>query len=239
MHDFDSLVSWFDRFRPEASVALWFSGGSDSRLLLEAMVQAGVRFSVLRFEDGWTAAQKKQVDDVLIGHRLQAFSYPALRHTMIRENGELALVSEYAISGGRPMPIIRDLVDDPGRCAFEIQLDRPEHPYAPATWAVNIVGLRATDQHWAFGTLSAFPTWEAGKSTFHAPLFEWGREEVTEALRGRGIDLTGQEDTGDIRACTGCLKEDIGCPRASVRMWNPENNLISLRSRYGGVERTL
>jgi predicted phosphoadenosine phosphosulfate sulfurtransferase len=93
---------------------LWFSGGNDSMLLLHVLLELNKPFGILRFDDGWNAAQRKAVDAVIREKNLQVFSYPALSHLLVGNDAEMSLASLYAVDfEGNGTLMIRDMVHDP------------------------------------------------------------------------------------------------------------------------------
>lgn len=226
-------------FTSDRTVALWYSGGSDSRLLLEVMLETGGRFSVLRFNDGWTREQSTVGDAGIHQHRRQAFSYPALRHMLVGEGEEIALVSGYAVDADGTMALlVRDIVDDPKRCGMDERLlAKPQMRAAPAEFDVHIWGTRKDDRHWVVGDnvpLISGPEWKVGSKTFIAPLYEWTRERVRAALKSEyGVVVEGV-DTGDLRCCTNCLRSARAyCPKVDQDIdgviWDAEGNLSQVR----------
>jgi len=224
-------------FAQHESRCLWYSGGSDSRLLLEVMLETEQSFGILTFEEGWSREQRKQFDAVVMEKSLQVFSYPAVSNTLVGENGEIGLVSQYAIDGyGNTAMLIRDLVDDPSRCAFDIKLEPAKQKIAPADWDVHLMGLRLDDKHWLKSPLITEKESQVGSKKFLFPLAEWSQKEVRDALKTHyGVDLSGEIDLGDIGCCSNCLKsgETAFCPKQGKDIetvnWDNAGNTAQVR----------
>lgn len=244
MADISSLKESVDAAmsRP-GTVCLWFSGGSDSRLLLELMLKTGKPFGILLFQDGWTREQKRKTDEIIIKHNLMTFSYPAIENLLVAENGEISLVSAYAIdSRGNTFPVIRDLVDEPKRCLFDVKLDLPQMRVAPTAFDTHILGTRSDDRHWIFGDkeLGLGEEWLIGEAAFITPLWNWAKDEVAKCLIDLGIEDDGV-DTGNIECCSNCLtQEKPFCPKAGEviepHQWDAEGNLKVARKWLIGDE---
>lgn len=233
----EELATILDREQP---TCLWFSGGSDSRLLLELLIEDGRDFGLLRFDDGWTREQSKAVDEVIIAKNLPVFSYPAIEHVLASEAGEISMVSLYVVDGGgNSAMLVRDVVDNPDRCAFDVKLETAKGLRAPVEWKQHIWGTRSEDRHW-LGTDEplAAREWTIGSKAFSAPLWEWTAEDVRAALETLGIETTGP-DTGDIGCCVNCLKEATGrvfCPKAGEEIdavtWDGAGNTELIRTAH-------
>lgn len=229
-----SLIQSIDEaFERDGSICLWFSGGSDSRLLLEIMLKTGKPFGILLFQDGWTTEQKRFADEIIKTHNLQTFHYPAINHLLVTENGEISLISGYAIDARSSLSvIIRDLVDEPNRCLFDVKLEKPRMLAAPTEFDTHILGTRGDDRHWIFegAGLAQGYEWKRGEKTFLAPLWDWSQDAVRYCLKaGFDIEVSGP-DTGDVRACSKCLTEaEPFCPKAGEVIkpheWQPVENL--------------
>lgn len=223
----------------EKSVALWFSGGKDSLLLLNVLLEIGRPFSVLRFDHGWTPEQKRQCDQLLIGRDVQIFSYPPREVFMIGRGDEISLVASYAVDAiGNCGFLLRDVVDDPGRCAFDVKLPLRQPPAAPILFDLHITGLKRSDSHYSTEDHEILKeqNWAIGKARFFAPLADWTDEDVLRGLKKYGDQPT-KADTGDIRACTNCLKaERAFCPKVGEEIdgveWDKEGNLRQFQTRW-------
>lgn len=220
----------------EVPTCLWFSGGRDSRLLLEALLLDGRHFGLLRFDDGWTREQRDSVSAVIMKHELQAFSYPALEHLLTRDEKDISLVSAYVVDGnGSTALLVRDLVDDPKRCAFDVKLERSTLRRAPIAWKQHIWGTRFEDRHWLGQDKPlAAASWSIGSAEFFAPLWDWTAEDVDSALAGLGIET--EAFAGDIASCHACLSADdkVFCPKEGREIkpavWDPAANTDTVRS---------
>lgn len=219
----------------DRTVCLWYSGGSDSRLLLEVMIETGEPFGILRFEDGWSSGEKRYVDKTIVSKRLQAMSYPALRHSLVGEGSEVSLVSAYSIDlYGRPHLIVRDLVHDERRCAIDLMLPNPKMQAAPTEFDIHVVGTRSDDRHWILGDHPlGSAEWQNGAKQFIAPLWDWSREDILIGLESFGVELE-PIDTGNIECCFNCLKDSRAyCPKVKEEIsgvdWDPAKNLENVR----------
>lgn len=207
-------------------------------LLLHVLLELNKPFGILRFDDGWNAAQRKAVDAVIREKNLQVFSYPALSHLLVGNDAEMSLASLYAVDfEGNGTLMIRDMVHDPTRCAFDLMLERPTQTSAPIEWNTHIWGTRAEDRHWILGEDPVMPSeeWFVGEKRFVMPLAEWSREDVTEALKSYGIKEL-DANTGDIYCCHNCLKATgkVFCPKKSEDIdalnWDKQGNLALIQS---------
>lgn len=231
-------------FAEHESLCLFFSGGSDSRLLLEVMLEIKPFFGILTFGDGWDREQSKQIDAVILEKNAkgidfpQVFGYPALSHTLVGSNGDLGLVSQYAIDeGGNSTMLVRDLVDE-GPCSFDIKLEPATQRPAPIEWSTYIHGSKRADRHWAFGEgpLVDEPERIVGTKTFLFPLLDWSHEQVRDVLKKEyGVDLSDQAELADIKCCSNCLKttDRVFCPKAGHDIdgqgFDKEGNLQKVR----------
>ncbi len=238
-----SLNECLDRiFRENRSVCLWFSGGSDSRLLLETLIAAKKTFGILRFDDGLRREQKRLIDETIIAHNLQVFSYPARLFYLIGDAENLSLVSDYAIDGaGRTVPILRDLVAGE-KCAFDVTIEAARQARAPIEFDAHIWGTRFDDVHYSVENLLSAESWTVGEKKFYAPLADWARREVTAGLKNFGIDYqTPIEslDTGNLPCCFNCLKgEKAFCPKENreiePHVWDKKGNTETFRRSLRG-----
>ena len=208
----------------DKTACLWFSGGKDSRLLLEMILQEGIKIPVLRFDDGWTLEQKKMLHTAVKNRHLPLYSYrPTAGMMMGDDDGNLAYAAMYPVSAaGLAIPIVRDII--PGeRCAFDIQFDFSGRSTPPVRFALNVVGSKKRDVHFTFGETGHVPgeSWYIGETEFYAPLYGWTDREVLQGLRELDVDYvppSDEEDTGNIPACTKCLTatEPVLCPKVET-----------------------
>lgn len=212
---------------------LWFSGGSDSRLLLEIMLTLDKNFGILSFDNGWSREQKNLVDAVIMQHDLMVFSYPPTSYLLIGENENISLVANYAVDSlRRTVPVIRDVVDGKA-CAFDLRLEKAYVPFAPAEWDVHIGGSRFDDSHYAVEKILNEKCWRIGVKKFFEPLAEWTKPEVLEALKMLGVNYEVPPehlDTGNISACVSCFKASKAfCPKVQKEIdgveWDMQGNL--------------
>lgn len=232
---------------PEGSnVCLWFSGGSDSRLLLEVLLSEKVPFSILRFDDGWSREQKRSVDDLILKYNLRVYSYPPISGILLGNGeGDLTLACHYSVGArGENTAIFRDIV--PGdKCAFDIQINLSDRVSPPVVFDTHLVGTKQGETHWiADGrTLATQKRWFIGGAKFVAPLFDWDNESVLKALKDMKVDYeapaTEQEDLGNLSCCARCLTSDIDvlCPKIQAVIppyeWNPAASLQEYREHHG------
>lgn len=244
MPDIGSLKQAIDAiFAEHESRCLWFSGGSDSRLLLEVMLETGKPFGILTFPDGWSREQERQVDAVIREKKLQVFSYPPTGTALAGEGDELTFASQYPIDGfGSTVMLFRDIVDGK-RCAFDVKFPTARRTATPAEWSVHIWGLRRSDRHWLSGETPMIDETErmVGDKKFLFPLADWSKAEVTATLKKEyGIDLSGEIELGDIACCTACLKsnEPVFCPKEGKEIaayeWDRAANTQQVRAFLQG-----
>lgn len=232
-------------FASGKSICLWYSGGADSTLLLNVLLQVGKPFGVLRFEDGWNKRQQDAVNAVIRENKLQVFTYPASAHVLIDEKPEIGLISQYAIDAhGNTAILVRDLVDDPAVCGVEIRFETakqgPQTP-APVEYDIHLWGTRGDDEHWLSGDkpILTEKEWQIGEKRFIALLLDWDGLEVREALEVFDIQPASSDrngtDTGNIYACHNCLMttERVFCPKVKDYIdgvaWNGAENTEKVR----------
>lgn len=242
-----SLARIFDEY---PNPCLWLSGGADSLLLLRVMLEADKQFGVLRFDDGWDRDQRKQVDAIVQRFNLMVFSYPPVMSLLTEENGEIAAVAGYAVDRfGTAALLVRDLVEEvasgesrvasgKSRCVFDIKTEMSPGAAAQIEFDAHIWGTRREDRHWIAGDdeLIKSDRWSVGEKQFFAPLYDWTRDEVLEALKTFEEHVP-ELDTGNIVCCSRCLKKNetarVFCPKADKEIpkveWNREENLRLVR----------
>jgi hypothetical protein len=113
------------------------------------------KFGILQFTEGWSREQHRQADEAILMHDLQVFSHPAIASSLVAEGENIGLVSQYAINGGgESVMLIRDLVDDAKRCAYDVDLtparsrDRQLSSMTRTSWACGTttrIGQQATN----------------------------------------------------------------------------------------------
>lgn len=232
----------------EGDVALWLSGGKDSRLLLEALLALRARFAVLRFDHTWSRAQKKAIDELILKHNLCVHGYaPAWGAVVVDESGqEMTVVSHYTVgSKGQTAVLFRDLVPGPA-CSLDVPAETAPDTMPLIRFDVHLVGTKRGETHWVMrdGPFLATRRWEIGDVDFAAPLFSWSDAEVVAALRLFGVEWRQPslaEDTGNIAACYECFKPRSGgacwCPKEGKTIpaiaWSPAENLAALRQQLG------
>lgn len=167
------------------------------------------------------------------------FSYPPVLSLLAEENGEVAWITSYAVDRfGTPALLVKDLVEDPQRCCFDIKVDLSQTAAAQIEFDAHIWGTRREDRHWLAGDNDlASKRWQIGSKQFFAPLYEWTRDEVIEALT-IFEETAPAADTGNVTCCSRCLmKSETGqvfCPKAEkdipVVEWDREENLKFVRT---------
>lgn len=240
------------------SVALWLSGGKDSLLLLNVLLKLGRKFNVLSFTDSaWNEAQKKQLDEIILRHNLQVYSYPAHKFLLIGSGaGELAFASYYAIDReGHCATVLRDVVsgdtggDGGDVCAFDLQIETSALAFAPLEFGAHIWGSRFRDRHWSHGLESVLRRdhWKLGHTDFYAPLSGWSDRQIYGALKSFGAfeahqrEAPDNADTGNVTACAECLKaapgEKVFCPKQQKQIsaldWDKAGNTKIFRASLG------
>jgi hypothetical protein len=232
---------------PEGSnVALWFSAGSDSRLLLEVLLSEKVPFSILRFDDGWSREQRKTVDALILKYNLRVYSYPPISGILLGNGqGELTLACHYSVGlRGENTAIFRDLV--PGeKCAFDINIPISDRISPPMLFDTHLVGTKRGETHWIANgrPLATQKRWFIGGAKFFSPIFEWNDADVLQALKDMKVDYippaTEQEDLGNLVSCSRCLtsKTDVLCPKTGDTIppvqWSPLQSLRDYREHNG------
>lgn len=221
------------------NVALFWSGGMDSTLLLAMLRESSpVEFSIVQFREYWTREQAKRVDARIRDWNLKVFSYPAKRVSFIGNDDEISAVFEVTV-GNDVMPVVADLIEG-DRCI--LTLAEMTMPTAPFQFDIAVVGSRKDDSHWSLNS-SPVPAekWEQNGMKFYAPLYEWSREDVKRELRTRGLDDTEadeQSDTGNISLCDRCVKGtgEVFCPRENKFIpsvaWDRKANLSNFQQAY-------
>lgn len=225
------------RERCDQASALWYSGGKDSRLLLEIVKAENLPCTVLRFDDGWTIQQKLAAyenADVLL------YTYRAIDFLMVGDAEQTSLVAFYPIDGSTSMPVLKDFV--PGtRHIPSLRLEYSD--LLPVQFTTHIVGSRQSDRHYAVGDRATIPEeeWQIGSCTIIAPLYGWSDTEVVEALKIYNVDYVPPRedlDTGNIPVCPECLtalnEGRLSCTDTEIT-WNPRQNLQHFQSMIGAT----
>lgn len=235
----------------DGNFALWLSGGKDSLLLMHTLLGQGIRFGALRFDAGWTREQKAVVNDLIARYPLQVYSYPPVSATLFgsgRSTDPISVVTSYLVGKrGERFGVLQDIVpgpeDSPVRCSLELELapnGASSRMTAPAVFKTHLLGSKSRDSHYALAGLPPVPgkSWKIGRVRFAAPLFDWTDDEVLEALDDLGHAYEAPKetiDTGNIPACSNCLKTrgDIYCPKLGATIpgvdWDPAKNLAEWR----------
>ncbi len=228
------------------TVCLWFSGGSDSRLLLEVMCSTRKPFGIICQDDGLSREQKLLIDAVILEKNLQVFSYPPMSYLMIGDGENLSLAAAYPLNRrGTCLPVVRDIVKGE-KCAFDLEMDVSLKTSAPVEFDCHILGTRSSDRHYSYGSsaITEKDLWFTGGKRFYAPLFDWSKKEVIAALKTFGVDYaepTDELDSGNLAACSNCLREaNPFCPKTNSHIepveWNRAENLKTFRKALNLTE---
>ena len=226
----------FDSLKNATRIALLWSGGLDSTLLLAMMKD--LEFDIVQFgREFWTKEQKKRADLLMRKWDLKVLSYPSSSVSFIGENDQISLVREYAFMGAM-IPMVSDAIEG-SRCIADLDSFKCYAP--PMKWSHIVLGSRSEDRHYAFaGQVIPSSEWTVGETTFVAPLFDWTRKEVQDELELRGLpfdEAPEYADSGNLSLCTKCLKGvDTFCPKENSVIppvqWNPATNLAAFRAAY-------
>lgn len=218
-------------------VLLW-SAGLDSTLLLAMLIEAHASFDIVQFgREFWTKEQKRRADALIMKWDLKVLSYPPVRTSFIGEGKQISVVREYAFMG-TTVPMVSDVVEGE-RCIADLDSYKAYAP--PVKWDCVILGSRGDDTHYAFkGKVIPAEKWTGGETDFHAPLFDWTREDVRTALQERGLDASEVPDgvdSGNIHLCTKCLHgTETFCPKENSIIppvqWDRAANLQAFQSAY-------
>lgn len=222
------------------AIALYFSGGSDSLLLLHILLEIEGHFSMVCFDHTFSRDQKKYLDGLIHKHDLRVFSYRPSNAYLIGNGKTVSAVEEYDLLGVGRMPFVKDVVHDPTRCAVEDVKFGPWHEgHAPVGFKLNIFGTRKTDRHYATGKAWKQHEWAVGPFHYLAPLWDWTRKEVKAALKDYGAEWPAL-DTGSLPMCLNCLcgKGQVFCPRQQSTIdaidWDPQAMLAEFQRKHSG-----
>lgn len=230
----DSLAQAIDG----KTACLFFSGGSDSLLLLNVLLEMDAGFSLLTMDASFSPAQKRVIDQVAIERNVKVLTYQPARFYFVGDGKKLAFVEEYEMLDGTPIPFIRDCVPG-GGCSFDLMIET--RAKVPAGFEVNIFGTRKTDRHWAFGKIWPEARVQLGYGEIFAPLWEWTRADVSEGLKSYGLRKP-KLDTGNYEYCTECLAKQgrVFCPKQQKEIdavdWDARAMLGGFQERFKGRE---
>lgn len=233
----------FERLQGRKPV-LFLSGGLDSLLLLVLLIEQKQVFEIIQYRDHWTKKQRERADYWIRKCSLRVYSYPAMSACLVGDEDNISAGYRIAI-GDTSVRLVRDFVinDMNTKCIAELQPTMPM-PICPLDVDCVIVGTRKDDRHYVFGDepLVHGESWTEGETLFLAPLWDWTRQDVKDALSSRGIDCTEaseEEDTGNLVGfCTRCVegKGDVFCPDKQDYIpsveWNRE---VSRRAFIGSI----
>lgn len=230
------------------SVCLWFSGGSDSRLLLEILLSEKLNFCILSLTETWTRAQQSVIDKLVMDRNVAVYSYLPQSAMLIGDGDQITMAQSYAVgANGEEVMILRDIVDGkPFRCGLDINMKIADKTFPPIIFDNHIWGTRGEDRHYVFGDEPVITTsaWRNGAVNFFAPLLKWSKSDVTRALKDLGIDYetpADDLDTGNLVVCAACFHGNpVVCPKTQTMIepidWNPAANLAVCRERNQRVE---
>lgn len=216
----------------DGSVLFW-SAGLDSTLLLAVMRDIGKPFDIFQARDLWTKEQLRRADDLIKEWDLEVYSYPSATRYFIGKDENLSVIFEYAL-GTQSFPHIRDVIEG-NQCVAE--LAKIKNVFSPPiVWQNHIIGSRKDDYHWSTGSPIPSEKFEIGTNKFYAPLYNWSRLDVKNALSELGINSTevlDEMDSGNLACCSTCLKGKgkVFCPAESREIdsvvWD-KNQMTSL-----------
>lgn len=213
---------------------LFLSGGSDSLLLLNVLLDLKAVFAVLTFDETFSPAQKKVIDELVYEHDLRVFGYKPQAAYFIGDAGNLAFIEEYGMLDGSTIPFIRDCIGGE-KCSFDVMVETRAN--VPVGYDLNILGTRKTDWHWSFGRMMQQPE----HKNFIAPLWEWTRADVRAGLKSYGVAKP-LVDTGNYEFCTRCLEGNgrVFCPKQQKEIdsvdWDARAMLGAFQTKFKGRE---
>jgi hypothetical protein len=218
------------------TACLFLSGGSDSLLLLQVLLEMKADFAVMSFDTTFSERQKQVLDDLVYRENIRILSYqPKAAYFIGDGKGKLAFVEEYGMLSGESLPVLRDCVGGK-KCSYDVMIETREQ--APIGFQVNIFGTRKTDRHWSWGNMFAKPEIALGYGKIIAPLWNWTRRDVAEALKSYGLKKP-KTDTGNYEFCTACLegKGPVFCPKEQKEIesvdWDAKVMLDAFQSKFG------
>lgn len=217
------------------TACLYWSGGSDSTLLLHALLALKAKFSIVCFDQSFSPQQKALIDRTVKEYGLAVFSYPPAAAFMVGDGEQLALIQEYRLVDGSEIPFISDCVGGT-KCFFDAMLDT--RPNVEVGFTLHLLGTRKTDEHWAWGQIAKQKELKLPMGRILFPLWDLTREQVIEGLKEFGVEPP-EIDTGDFQACVDCLKGTgrVFCPKKSEDIdsvdWQPRAQLEAFRKKYG------
>ena len=214
---------------------LFLSGGSESLLLLNVLLDMRATFSIMTMDTTFSSRQMQVIDDLVYEHNLRVYSYKPQAAYFIGNGERLAFVEEYALLDGTLLPFIADCVGGE-KCSWDLMVETRSE--VPIGFEVNIFGTRRPDRHWSFG--KAFPgsNVKLGYGEILAPLWEWRRLDVIEALKNYGVKKP-QVDTGNYDYCCLCLEGNgkVECPKTGELIdsidWDRATMLDAFQNKFG------
>lgn len=216
------------------SACLFLSGGSDSLLLLNVLLDMKSDFSLLTFDATFSPRQKRVIDGLVYEHGLRVYSYKPRTAYFVGDAGSLAFVEEYALPDGTAVPFIRDCVAGE-KCSFDVTVET--RPSVPIAFELYLFGTRHSDWHWSFGNAFGSPRVKLRCGEIFAPLWEWSKSDVRAGLNSYGLRKP-KVDTGDYEFCTACLagKGQVFCPKQQKEIeavdWDARAMLDAFREKF-------
>lgn len=224
--------------RTSGATGLFFSGGSDSLLLLHMLIEIKAKFSIVCFDHTFTHEQRKQIDEWVEEYSLQVFSYAPSNAYLLGDGKKISLVEEYRFLDGRQVPFIRDAAHADGRCAVEdVKLGPFHYGAAPIGFTLNVFGTRKFDRHYIVGKPWKEPFWSSGPFKYLAPLWNFTRKDVKAGLDHYNVKWP-KMDTGSLPMCLNCLcgTGKVRCPRKNAQIdaidWDPLAMMRAFKEKY-------
>ncbi len=215
---------------------LFLSGGTDSLLLLYALLDIDADFSVMTFDETYSPEQKRVIDELVYAESLRVFSYKPQLAYFVGDGKRLAFIEEYGLLGGKVVPFIRDCVGGE-KCSYDVIVET--RPRVPIGFDLNIFGTRKTDRHWSFGKAFPGPQLDMQHGEIIAPLWEWTRADVRRGLKSYALSKP-LVDTGNYEFCTRCLEGNgrVFCPKQQQEIdsvdWDARAMLDAFQTKFKG-----
>lgn len=196
---------------------------------------------VVTFRDSMPKHQWKTIEEIIKAWDLHVLSFPPAHAYFVPNGEEVSYVTEYNLNG-LPVPLVRDIVPGEG-CALEF--DKKRLPVMSFDYDVIFVGTRNEDNHSVMGKPIQKDVTSIGPFTFIAPIFDLPKREVIHRVNHLSlpenfyIEVDEFHDTGNIPACSNCLKEvdrPVFCPKQdafiSAIEWDRKGMLSAFRDKF-------